>query len=260
MSVGLKGLLMAAANSSLAAQLKSPADIGSIHTRVGGQAGTATLIDSGAGTTTGVSLLNPPTPVGTYSVSQLDDIGGNGFHVGVPGATSTRPTLDFTAKVNGYVPVKWDGTDDLMQTITAFTAIAQPFTIWACCKVRSLLNNVYICSGSDSTHQANLLTISVTKWNMGSTATSFSGATMDTSGIDIGGVFNGASSTLYVRGTATNGTGPTQTPQKWTLGARYDSTGFCPLTLYEFVVFTRVLTALEILQLRAYAKLAYLIT
>jgi hypothetical protein len=255
----LRASLSSLAVSTIVAQIKAPSDIGSLHTRVGGQAGTATLIDSGAGTTTGVSLLNPATPVGTYSVSQLDDIGGSSRHI-VQATSANQPVLDFTAKVNGYVPVKWDGTNDIMQTASAFTAIAQPFTVWICCKVRSSINNAYLVAGSDSTHQANIDTFSPVKWNMGSTATAFSGPTMDTAGVDIAAVFAGASSILYVRASATSGTGPTQTPQKWTLGARYDSTNFCPLTLYEFAVFTKALSATEVAQLRAYARAAYNIT
>lgn len=255
----MRGILALLASSSLAAQLKSPSAIGSLHTRVGGQEGTATLVDSGAGTTTGVSLINPATPVGTYSVSQLDDIGGSSRHI-TQGTSANRPVLDFTAKVNGYVPVKWDGTNDLMQTASAFTAIAQPFTIWIACKIRSLLNNVYAVSGSDSTHQGNIYTLSPLKILAGSTATAITGPTMDTAGMDIAAVINGASSHLYVRGAVTDGTTSTQTPAKWTLGARYDSAGFCPLTLYEMAVFTKALSATEVAQLRNYAKLAYLIT
>lgn len=246
------------AGSSIVAQLKSPSDIGSLHTRVGGQAGTATLVDSGAGTTTGVGLLNPATPVGTYSVGQLDDISGNSRHI-TQATSANQPVLDFTAKVNGYVPVKFDGTNDLMQTLTAFAAIAQPFTVWVACKVRSALNNVYLMSGSDSTHQGNVNTLSPLKIAMGSTATTITGPTLDTLGMDIAAVFSGGSSVLYVKGAATSGTGPTQTPQKWTLGARYDSAGFCPLTLYEMAVFTKALSSTEVAQLRAYAKAAYLI-
>jgi hypothetical protein len=230
-----------------------------LHTRVGGQAGTATLIDSGAGTTTAVSLLNPATPVGTYSVSQLDDIGGSSRHI-VQATSANQPVLDFTAKVNGYVPVKFDGTNDFMQTASAFTAMTAPYTVWLACKVRSLLNNIYLVAGADSTHQGNILTLSPTKYAMGTTATNFSGPTMDTAGTDIAAVFNGASSILYVRGAATTGTVTTQFPTKWTLGARYDPLAYSPLTLYEMAVFTKALSATEVSQLRAYARAAYNIT
>lgn len=246
------------AASAIVAQIKRPNDIGGLHTWVGGQAGTATLIDSGGGTTAGASLLNPPAPVGTYSVGQLDDISGNGRHI-VQATSANQPTLDFTAQVNGFVPVKFDAVDDLMQTATAFTAIAQPFTIWIVCRIRQQLNSVYMVSGSDSSHQGNVSLISPFKIAMGATTANFSGPVVDTNRMDVAAVFNGASSILYVRGAATAGTGPTQTPQKWTLGARYDSLGFSPMNLLELAVFTKALSATEVAQLRGYAKAAYLI-
>jgi hypothetical protein len=212
-----------------AASLKSPADIGSLHGWWGVD-GTGSLRDTGAGATapTGVTLKSPGAATGTWAVSQLDDMSGNGRHL-VQATTTLQPILDQTALVSGYPPVKFDGTDDYLQT-AAFTAIAQPFTVWLVGRKRSATNNVYAFAGSDSTHQANLFTSSL-KWATGTTGTFFSG-----------------------------GSDGTQTPAKWTLGARYDPTAYMDLNVYSFAVFTKALSAAEVLQLRNYARTAFAVT
>jgi hypothetical protein len=241
-----------------AASLKSPADIGSLHGWWGVD-GTGSLRDTGAGATapTGVTLKSPGAATGTWAVSQLDDMSGNGRHL-VQATTTLQPILDQAALVNGYPPVKFDGTDDYLQT-AAFTAIAQPFTVWLVGRKRSATNNVYAFAGSDSTHQANLFTSSL-KWATGTTGTFFSGGTVDTVAFDIACVYNGTSGAQYFRNALTSGSDGTQTPAKWTLGARYDPTAYMDLNVYSFAVFTKALSAAEVLQLRNYARTAFAVT
>jgi hypothetical protein len=247
------------AGSALTAQLLNPGQVGSLHGWWSVFSGTGSLRDTGAGASTpsGVSLRAPGVATGTWAVTQLDDMSGNGRHF-IQGTAANQPILNQVTLVNGVPPVKFDGVDDFMKT-AAFTAISQPFTVWLAGKKRTN-NSTHLWAGSDSTHQANIFG-SGGNLDAGTTGSILTGPTIDSNSFDYAAFFSGASSSVIFRnGTAFTGNAGTQTPLGWTVGARYDPVGYGDLDLYEAAVFTRALTATEVLQLRAYAKAAYLIT
>jgi hypothetical protein len=113
------------AGSALTAQLLNPGQVGSLHGWWSVFSGTGSLRDTGAGASTpsGVSLRAPGVATGTWAVTQLDDMSGNGRHF-IQGTAANQPILNQVTLVNGVPPVKFDGVDDFMKT-AAFTAISQ---------------------------------------------------------------------------------------------------------------------------------------
>ncbi len=144
------------------------------------------------------------------ALAQWDDLSGNARHL-VQATGSLQPTAQTGAGdlINGRGVIDFDGTDDALAAV--FTAIPQPTTIFVVASADVDSNNrFYVDGGAGGTGRQAIY------WRVSDQLAFFGGSTeVDATAIDVPAVtsmhileavFDGASSALYVDGTA-RGTG-----------------------------------------------------
>lgn len=192
-----------------------------------------------------ISGLDDGDPVETWT-----DESGEGNDV-TQGTAAKRP-LYKTNVQNGLPVVRFDGSDDYLQR--GFT-LAQPYTRISAFKQVSWTVNDRVFSSGPGMSQAPLYQNATTpnlRMYAGTQGPENSNLAVGAFGIVVE-VFNGVSSSLQVNNTTpVSGDVGAATPNGITLGAHIDGTLSGEVDIGEVVVYSRLLTAEELDQIKAY--------
>jgi len=188
------------------------------------------------------------------SVSQWNDLSGNGYHLAQ--ATATNQPTTGTRTLNGLNALDFDGTNDYMRT--AFATIDQPRTIVIAANFDTIDTSSHITDGFLSTGNDRSVVgaFNTTNWMM-SGGTVLSSSTTITTGDThaVVAFFSGSNSYLRLNGTeiASGNAGP-DGMVGIIVGTRYNlDPNYCSdMVLGEVVVYDRELQANELSAIESY--------
>jgi hypothetical protein len=177
------------------------------------------------------------------------DLSGVGNHV-AQATAAKRPTLKLGI-LNGKPGFLFDGVDDFLSNTSLVATYSQPSTLMVVAKQVALApggSNVKLIDGADSTHRYVLQDNNGTPDNYAIAAsTALNGGVPNLNPHVLAGIFNGASSSLYVDGTSVaSGDAGSQALIGISIGAKFDGTGTVNAYIFEVIVWSRQLSAAEL--------------
>ncbi len=191
------------------------------------------------------------------AVASWPDDSGNARHA-VQADSAKQPIVKLVRTgFNGHDAVYWDGTDRWLTT-PSFT-LPQPLTIFSVSKLVDVVNGRTVYDGVNA-FSCGFLSNSVGHFIYA--GSSVGDSVPPTTATNIGvGVFNGASSKIRLNGGAgTAGDAGTASPGGFTLGTFVGGSQVYQGDIAEFIVYSRVLTLVEINDIGNYLATRYGLT
>jgi hypothetical protein len=194
----------------------------------------------------GITGLSDDDVIGTFP-----DQSGNGNDL-TQATAGKKPLYKVNVK-NGYPTVRFDGADDYLQGAFGAT-IAQPVTYFIALRIITAASNKYIMAGDDATNRVDMYSDSSTNcWSVYAGGGVVSLTVVDTNWHYVIAIFNGASSSIRLDGSAIrSGNVGTNSLDGLTLGAYSTGANNMNLDMIDSGVYSKVVSGAELTALESY--------